>query len=530
MKASKNRMLSDFEAFIQKHAQTVYRTAYAAKGEQSGAEKLAEDAMLLGAKRYGDLMNKERALDIMLEKIGAGTAEDFEPTDLTALCERVMARAYVWHARKTFFLRILTGMLAVALCVGIALPLLPNVALPTTKEALQMKNAAVIKGESGNTELLNYQQISKACAFHQENFNKIFTLAGADRIVAAVTAPDGTPYAAMNNLETLDGSNTTFTLYRGNEKSWEAVGTAEIGAVRETFPGTDGTLFKCSELYVYADKDSNAYVFLRVDAEVRIWRYDSETGAFEQKQTVPFAELDTYHTMEARFDPDEGEKGTAYFSCNFKGNVKLYRYDTATDTLSLMTDDLKIPTNTNFIFCVKNGTVYGVTEVNSDVYIYRILADGTVKSKELPVAREKFGYIEIDGESNVHMLTTNFKHYIVKPDMSFSAANVERFYYRDTDYIRVTMGAYIGKDGKFYYLENYIEREESEACFVAIGRLDGDDPARAELVDSLYLLDNVLMSYYFKNGKDITFIAAESYPYDNPYVVYFRVGEIQEEN
>ena len=57
------------------------------------------------------------------------------------------------------------------------------------------------------------------------------------------------------------------------------------------------------------------------------------TGAFEQKQTVPFAKLDTNHTMEVRFDPDEGEKGTAYFSCTHAGVVKIYRYDTATDTV-----------------------------------------------------------------------------------------------------------------------------------------------------------------------------------------------------
>ena len=532
MKPTKNKTLSEFEGFIRSRAQAFYRAAYAVKGERVGAERLTEEAMLLGAKRYGDLMNKERVADIILERIGEGTADGFEPTDLSALCDRVMSCAYAWRARRTVFLRILTGVLALAVCVGIALPLLPDMTAPASKEVLQMKNASVIKGESGNVELLNYQQISKACTFNQENFEPIIQLAGSDRVFAAVTAPDGTPYAVFHNLETLDGSNTTFTLYRGYEKGWEAVGTAEIGAVRETIPGTDATIFKCSEIYVYADKDSDVYVLFRVDAEVRIWRYDAETGAFEQKQTVPFTEIDTYHTLEARFDLEAGEKGALYFSCNFNGKVKIYRYDTASDSLSLMTENVQMQKNDNFIFCVKDGTVYGVTEMSADIIFYRILPDGTVDERALPVASEKFFAIEIDGESNVHMLgyrNSKFKHYIVKPDMSFSVAPTKMLCYEGTDYRRNLLGAYIGEDGKFYYLEYYVESETSEACLVAIGRADGDDPAKTELADSLYLLDNVLMSRFFRNGKEIAIIAMESFSYDDPYIVYFHVGEIVKE-
>ena len=78
-----------------------------------------------------------------------------------------------------------------------------------------MENASVIKGDNDSSELVNYQQISKTLPMNEEMVNLLGTHSISARFLSTITAPDGTPYAIVNNLESLEGEMTTFTLYRG---------------------------------------------------------------------------------------------------------------------------------------------------------------------------------------------------------------------------------------------------------------------------------------------------------------------------
>ena len=529
MKKNEN-IFSEFEALARENAKRLYAAAYAVKGEREGAETLCEDILFYGAKRSLELVNKGLVIDLMLEKIGKGSHEGTWDVSFEEILARAVARADKWYRKKKMLTRVGIGVAVLLLCVGIALPFIPQELMSRTDNVILMENAKVIMGDNEKSELVNYQNVMDNISMNEEHIAKYYGVRTIMEYFTAITAPDGTPYAVVNNLETSDGSNTTFTLYRGYKGGWDSVGTAELGANIDQF----GFLAN-SDLYIYADKDSDVYVFNRIGTEVNIYKYDSDIETFEKKQTFPFRELSFYFTICVEFDMDMGEKGVAYIACNWAGSVKVWRYDVASDTLSVICENVELATPTVFVMMtVQNDTVY-IASGNGPGMAYptlfRIRSDGAVDSVQLSTWKEYFCDIEIAQNGTIHLIgrQQGYTHYIVSADFStVNAAELEKSCYEDTDYALVFLGLFRGNDGNVHILENYQDSEGGEACYLVYARLSDTTAGKAVFVNGFDMLDNHYQGGYMRmNGKDVIFPTYAYHDTVEPYIVYFRINELE---
>ena len=101
-KQERKPAFEEYEALIRQNAQSLYAAAYAVKGEREGAEKLCEATLFYGAKRSLDLVHKERILDILYERIGAGASVAPCPCDMDGIISGALARGSVAE-KKTHF-------------------------------------------------------------------------------------------------------------------------------------------------------------------------------------------------------------------------------------------------------------------------------------------------------------------------------------------------------------------------------------------------------------------------------------------
>ena len=518
----------EVEAILKENAEEIYAAAYAKAGEASSAMAVMEDAMLYGIKRSVELVSKHRIMEIILERIGicAGDGIALIPKDeLDTVIDGALARARAWHRRKRILTRLGVGFIVLAVCLGVALPFLPKDIVSQSKSVLLMENALVIKGDNDRSELVNYQHISENLPMHEAHLRASAGHSRMQHVLASVTAPDGTPYAVINNLETVDGNDTTFTLYRGYRDGWEPVATEVHGA------NIDHTKDFCiSELFLYADRESDIYVFNRVGTDVHIYKYDRDMETFEKKQSFPFKVISFYFTMHVAWDMEQGEKGVAYIACNWAGSVKLWRYDVATDTLSVILENIEMPTSIMQLdMAARNDLVYLTCSNGSkQLTLYRIASDGTVESLVVYDGREHVLDIAVDQSGTVHMIGVRdtCTYYRISADLTVSQAPLERSYYRDTDHSRFLLGLFIGKDGGVYVVETYKDGKGGEACFLAYARVDGENVGDVSFVNGFDMLDNYEGNFARVNGTDVSFPTYAYFDENTVYFVYFHISEI----
>ena len=274
----RKKVLLELQKKIQENLEAFYAAAYAVTGEREGAEKLAEDAVFLGAKRYNDLMNKARFYDIVMQKIGAGEKNGFEPCDCDLLCERIMARVRAWNIKSSIAKVSGTTAIICAVVIGAVSLILPKVYEAKSNQVLLMNDTIALEGDYDISELVNYHRASDKIELSEGLLNRIGRSVETRNLVSMTTAPDGTPYLLVNDFGKMNTYVTTFTLYRGYEDGWKAVGTGDIGAGYEN---DGGHMWVSSELYVFADNDSDAYVVLREIKDIVIYRYDKIAETFE---------------------------------------------------------------------------------------------------------------------------------------------------------------------------------------------------------------------------------------------------------
>ena len=529
MKKEKGNVFSEFEKIAKENAQRIYAAAYAVKGNTEEAEAFFEDMIFYGAKRSCELVNKKIALDIMLHKIGNGTFTPFDSCDLDDHIDRAVRRANAWYQKKKLLTSIGVGALSMVLCVMIVMLILPKKDPSQASNVILMENASVVKGDNDHSELVNYQNICKNIPMNEEHVTRFFGIRTIREIFTAVTAPDGTPYAVLNHLETIDGSNTTFTLYRGYKGGWDPVATAEIGAGIDRATG----FFIISDLYIHADKNSDVYVFCRVGTEVQIYKYDSDMETFEKKQSFEFREITYHFTINVQFDESMGERGVAYIACNWAGSVKLWRYDVATDTLSVILDNIELATGTSDVhMSVWNDVVYiagGNGAGQKNPMLFRVHSNGTVDAVALTEDKEIFDGIVVDREGTVHIIgrKNGIRHYVITDDLDVSYAPLEQCYYQDTDYYRTFLGLFKGGDGNAYLLEAYSDTAGGEGSFLACGALNAGLAGENTFVNGYDMLDN------YEGGLNVRIVGTDvvfpTYAYHDVfecYLVYFHLNEL----
>ncbi len=544
----KRQDLKDLERKIKEEITYFYAKAYAVVGERVGAEKLTEECVFYGAKRYGDLINKARFFDIVAQRIGDGDHTDFEPCDQSALSDRIIARIRTWNLRSTITKVFGTVAIIGLVILGAYSLIFPRLYEARSKEVPLMKDTIALEGDYDISELVNYQRISDKIEISQDMLKMMKSSAYAEHLASVVTAPDGTPYLMINHMTETKGEILPFTLYQGDEEGWHAVGAGEMGGGYSSYGSYVDGMWWLSDIRMFSDNDGNVYPVVRLAEDILIYRYDPKTEAFGVVATIPFHDNYLSGRFFVYFDTDFGAMGTAYIACikepkkyddeDEGGWAAIYRYDTATNTVSLITDELRLISEASGInICAKNDIVYVADYVNGTInreavmLLNIVYPDGYVdfdyfeKGVFNPVVA-----MEIDKEGKVHIITgpnggKSF-HYIFSEDLTFTKGELGMAYqhYEDTEYSRDMIGAFLGKDGRVYSLEFYRNGSMGERTFVAIGMLGSENPSAYTYINGFDLIDNIGHNQ-FQNGKDVWHITNE-YNQDEAYLIYFHINEL----
>ncbi len=524
----KKATLKELENKIRENIACFYTKAYTVAGNREEAESLTEKALFYGAKRYGDLMNKARFFDIVEQKIGSGEYQGVESIDYDGLAARIIKRVRAWNVRSTIIKWVGGTAAVLAILVGGISLILPKIYEARSNDVVLMENTIAIGGDFDNSEVVNYQKISEELGPSKETLNTILGRIFLERIASAVTTKNGTTYVAVNNFDTLEGEST-FTLHRAYANGWEAVGTGDIGAT-QLFPYAMN-LWLQSEIYTFADNESNVYVVTRLEPEIMIYKYDIKTELFEKKASIPFTHITYTDLLFVEFDPDYGENGTAYLIANELSKLKIFRYDTATDTVSVIREDIELTTEYGeFSCCVDQDTSYVIHTTSDGTLLYQIYGDGYFDALRLHEYRVRIHSMATDREGRLHLLVEDeeIKHYIFKEDFLYEAEILDQLYYQDTDYYRSASNLFLSDDGELYYIETYNDGSLGENCFLALGKLDGEDPSKSTYINGFDLPDSFSMMRF--EGEDIMNYTYAHSDVRDCYIVYFHINMIDTED
>ena len=517
----KKTYLQKFQELIREDISYFYECAWTVKGNRPEAERLVESAVMYGARRFPRLKNKALVSDLILLKIGKGTFAEIEKTDCPALYERVMAKVRSAEKTKALIASVCTLALVLLVGFGVYAALNPEKSPPPPEVPQEgfviMDNTKNLVGDLGVAELVNYHSISTVLNKKAKPITFQDRMDYVGRMAAAVTAPSGTQYVAYHNLETEDGANTTFTLYRAAKEGWEEIGTREVSCVlwKYTFPWTQEDFYQ-AWIALVTDADSNAYAITTLNGELVVYRYDCKENTFEIKNARAPYQLDHQQQyMNARYDAGYGEQGAIYVSVVHCGVIRVYRYDIAADVFTPFAEEIDTKdTATQVVFDVKDDVVYLVSDqgFSPKKFVYyrisetEILSSQTIYTsgsnplenggEDIKNRNVGSGGIAVDENGNVHVLSTKspsiwgepiytIQYYRITPDGEVTKTSVDRLYFANA-YEPTCACVFEGKDGEIYFMETYSLMEN----FISIGKLN-PETGTFEYYDGFDLPDNL---------------------------------------
>ena len=558
----KKELLKQFETIVRGHIGEFYARAYAVKGDRAEAEALTVDTIVWGASKFSGLANKERVIDLILERIGNGSHEGVEFANEEHIISRAMERIRAKGKLKNLVLGVCSFVMVLAILV-ISIPrlpiddLIPTGSSETTTQtdaegnivqpvigAVTMKKTDVIKGDNEKITLENYHNLSEALDKTTICFDGYDARSKLDRYTATATAPDGTAYLTFVDIpKTKTEENNTATLYRMEKDGWKALGSFEV-QVNYSTNALMGSSYQSSRIYMETDGDSNVYIFFMLDKSVCIYRYDAKTGELAKSEASIYTGYKPMggFTFKTFYDASVGEKGVIYI-----GSVNLFRvnfsyYDIAADTIVPIAKNVGNSSSNGRIFCVADGVIHMAEQVNYGICYYRIDSEGKVKKKvlsegELYGSSEDVvfkgsgaGGIAVDENGTVHVLATyanpddsgsrEIVHYVIYEDMHFEREALPKLYYTDVTTYRPACGGLIrDENGDICYVEIYGDYESAGNVF-AVGRLGekfGDAPV---CVDVAEMTENVnAVSFLRITGDTVVFFAEND-------LYYFRLEGI----
>ncbi len=512
----KKSTLQEFEMTVRDQVAALCAQACTVRERAAEAEQLVEEALLYGARKFASLENKMRVLDIVRTRIGQGTCRtEHSGIDTHALLCRVVARAGREQKKRGLLIRLTAALCAVAVAVGGVLAY--ALTRPDVGDAvLLMDRTQIFEGDFGRASIINYHDFNSSVnrwvdfmSYGQEVLSLGYT-------ASAVATPDGGCYFAYQDIRNTDGSNNTFTLYRGEKEGWTAVGEGITDASYKHLLGFDH-LFP-SPIQVLSDKHSNAYVLVIEDERLAIHRYDAAGGAFTRSEaSVYYAAPSGGQNMLAVYDADYGEDGAIYIALVGAYSAPIYRYDVATDTLETFCRGFNIGADLKLAFCVQNDTVHLAATYRNGSYhgylvYYRIEADGTktkiplwnsdghileTQTEDIFDIGGGGGGIAVDKNGVVHLLAshTDFgtlksdvRQYLIDPDGAVASGVLQPLFFAESeDYHPECAGVFADENGDVYYLETYSLMDN----FIAFGKLDSSDPGRSECMEAFEFYDSV---------------------------------------
>ncbi len=542
----KKEEYTQFKHIVHANIVKICLFAYAAKGTKEEAEQLAVDAIVFGCRKFRGLANKERVLNVILAYVGDGADEpDASEVDYESVFLRAMDAAQQDLRRRKKNKSVLAAVISVGLCAAILIALLLSLYTPDVQGLVVMKNTAVITGDLGNAELLNYHNMTdtlKELGKHPktEVYNREI-----DRTAAVITAPDGNVYAAYYDFSPED----TFPLlfFRATKNGWEQVGSGRgSGASEAMYMGISP--YYTSEIKMVCDKENNIYLFVICEKNITIYRYLKKNGVFEKLPTeIPFVEPSSTQTVTPYYDGAYGESGAIYLGCNQTGYADFIRYDIASDEYVYMIEEIYLKSGAaTFEFAVKDDRIYLLLNDQTN-YDFCILSEG---QKKLPKMHRIYtgkpsltdGHFQdskgflFDKNGTLHLLMerdefipengylpiTTGVHYIIEENGEYVKATLPQLYFTDMpDYTALHGEMFLGNDGELYYIEIY----DKFRNFFTVGRISTNDPAAAVLVDAFETTENIYNSMICAKGNDIVFYSE----YDTITYCYFHLIDKAEE-
>ncbi len=540
----KKELQKQFEALVRERMSEFYAKAYTAAGNREEAETLTEDALVWAAGKFNGLANKARVIDLISERIGKGAHGGFETADENAIFMRAMEKVRTNNRKTTVFKGICTGVLALAVVIGVivfALPKEEDSPLDTDGEQIEdilMNGTDVIEGDVGNLTLANYHNISDALNERTRGIDDDDIHSKLERHLATLIAPDGVKYMAFTHIpEEKVNENNMVTLYRMEKDGWKPLGTCEAQMNFGT-SSKAGDYFYPSRIYMIADAKSNVYLFAILDESIVVYRYDTETGVFaKQNASLPIR----YKPMvDYTFSIDhDTEKGMVYVGYCDQYKISFAYYDIAKDAfISLDYAKKRGQSQTHKMFCVKDGVLHLVEQnysVNNSNLLYsRIEADGTVSKKtifetkgwdisEVLLNRGRGqGGIAVDENGVVHILATrwddlkaNLVHYRITEDLTVEKETLPRLYYAGSDdYKAICGGLFRDENGDICYIEVYRSGELQNVF--AVGKLVENIGDAPECIDVFEIPKNITHGFMRVQGKTVVF-------YANDDIYYFEL-------
>ena len=92
----------------------------------------------------------------------------------------------------------------------------------------------------------------------------------------------------------------------------------------------------------------------------------------------------------------------------------------------------------------------------------------------------------------------------------------------------VVIDPVMGDDGELYYIETYNDGSLGENCFLALGKLDGEDPSKSTFVNGFDMPDS-FSSMRFQGKDIINYTYAHSAVRDS-YIIYFHINMLDTED
>lgn len=519
-------------------------------------------------KIYPKLANKKYTLDFLYDKIDECTPKNDKTyntdKDIGEFIESIIDASL--KSKKRFSMSILASACAV---IVIAASVLTVISIPKAVDPIEtvatdengnvievpkgltiMDETRRIDGENKTSEIINYQNLTKAIGKKGTFENKTDIKLPINTLSAVTTTPKNETYMVYQNIETEDGSNTTFTLYRLEKSGWEPLASGDVS--NGFIPAY--AMFWTSPIYVVSDEESNIYIITLLDDHIVVYSYENEENKLIPHQSsYNFGKINQMKNFYVDYDSTSGEHGVIYICLKNIGTLTFLKYDISKNEFS---------TSKNYSFnvsdykmCVQNGVIHlVVSSDNGEKLFYYIMEDAfdntsTYKRILLFNCREKMNennnlksasvamgvtgsgsggiYIDRFGYANIVTrydyrynddlrITSSMRYFEIHNDEIVFSCEIDNLY-KSEDVLNQYFGGFITVNESWYLIMLY----EGDANNIGVVKLN--DQKQFELMDMFEIPNNIEKNYGYPiktRQNSITFSAQK-----NDYLYFFQVQE-----
>lgn len=519
-------------------------------------------------KIYPKLANKKYTLDFLYDKIAECTPNGDKlyntDKDIGEFIESVIDASL--KSKKRFSTSILASACAV---IVIAASVLTVISIPKAVDPIEtvatdengnvievpkgltiMDGTRRIDGENKTLEIINYQNLTKAIGKKGTFENKTDIKLPINTLSAVTTTPKNETYMVYQNIETEDGSNTTFTLYRLEKSGWEPLASGDVS--NGFIPAY--AMFWTSPIYVVSDEESNIYIITLLDTYIVVYCYNAiEKQLVLHQSSYNFGQINQLKNFCVEYDKSSGEKGAIYICLKSAGTVAFLRFDISKNEFS--TSKNYSFNVSDYKFSIQNDVIHiAVASDNGEKLYYYIIEnafdssaaykrvlllncrDELNKNRNLKSASVSMGVIGssgggiyIDESGGAHIIsrydfrynedlriTSSMRYFEIHNDEIVFSCEIDNLY-KSEDILNQYFGGFITVNESWYLIMLY----EGDANNIGVVKLN--DQKQFELMDMFEIPNNIEKNYGYpiKTRQNSITISAQK----NDYLYFFQVQE-----